>query len=226
MATSGTSEFELDVADIIEEAYERLGLEIRSGYDSKSGRRSLNLLLQELNNHQINQWKMALTVVPLIQGQTSYELDPMVMDIKEVVYRQMQPNGGHSDIHMNRVARDAYHQFPNKTTQARSSQFWVERRIPVVVHLYPTPANSSDSIAFYAMERIEDVGAAQNTLNIPRRFLPAIVSGLTYYLSMKIAPERAQMAKAVYDEELTRAIEEDRERTSLYARPFDYVGAV
>lgn len=214
MATSGTTAFELDVADIIEESYERLQLEVRSGYDSKSSRRSLNLLLQDLSNKQVNLWKLVLTSQVLVQGTPNYTLAAKILDISDVVLRR-----SNIDTNMHRLSRSEYQRRPNKTTEARPSQYWVERLSTPVLHLYPAPENSTDVVRFYAMERIEDVGDSTKTLDIPSRFSEVIITGLSYYLAMKLKPDVAPLMKQLYDEELNMAMSEDRERVSLYLVP-------
>lgn len=214
MATSGTTAFELDVADTIEEAYERIGLEIRTGYDSRTARRSLNLLLQDLSNKQVHLWKLVLTSQALVAGTTSYTLASDILDIQNVVLRRSS-----IDTTMHRLSQSEYQARPNKTTQARPSQYWPERLTTLVLHIYPAPENSTDTVRFYAMERIEDVGASTETINIPSRFGPAIVSGLSYLLAVKKAPDRASMMKSIYDEDLKNAMDEDRERVPLRLVP-------
>jgi hypothetical protein len=214
MATSGTSTFELDVSDIIEEAYERIGKELRAGYDAKTARRSLNLLLQDLSNKQVHLWKLNQTTQALVQGTASYILANNILDIQNVVLRR---DG--IDTTMNRLGQSEYSKRPDKSTQSRPSQYWLERLSTPVLHVYPAPENSTDQVVFYAMERIEDVGDSQKTLDIPSRYGPTIVSGLAYWLAVKRAPERAQMMKMIYDEDLRYAMQEDRERVSLKIYP-------
>ena len=214
MATSGTHTFALDVADTIEEAYERIGKEIRTGYDALSARRSLNLLLQELSNRQVNLWKLVQTSQALVAGTTAYTLASEILDIQNVVLRRAG-----IDTTMHRLGQSEYQTRPNKTTQSRPSQFWLERLSTPVLHIYPTPENSTDTVEFYAMERIEDVTGMTETIDIPSRFGPAIVSGLSYWLAIKKNPQVAPMMKAIYDEDLKNAIDEDRERVSLRLVP-------
>jgi len=214
MATSGTTTFELDVSDVIEEAYERIGKELRTGYDAKTARRSLNLLLQDLSNKQVHLWKLNQTSQALVQGTASYILASNVLDIQNVVLRRSG-----IDTTMHRLGQSEYQKRPNKSTQSRPSQYWLERLSTPVLHVYPAPENSTDTVEFYAMERIEDVGDSQKTLDIPSRFAPAIISGLSYWLAVKRAPDRAAMMKAIYDEDLRYAMEEDRERVSLKLVP-------
>jgi hypothetical protein len=214
MATSGTTAFELDVSDVIEEAYERIGIEIRTGYQAKTARRSLNLLLQHLSNKQINLWKLVLTSQALVQGTTSYTLASDITDVQDVVLRRSS-----SDTHMNRLSRAEYQNRPNKTTQGRPSQYWLERLSTPILHIYLAPENSTDTVRFYAMERIEDISTSQNTIDIPSRFAPSITSGLTYQLAIKFKPELIQPMKAIYDEELNIALDEDRERVPFKVLP-------
>lgn len=214
MATSGTSTFELDVADTIEEAFERIGKELRTGYDARTARRSLNLLLQDLSNRQVNLWKLTQTSQALVAGTASYTLASNVLDIQNVVLRRSG-----IDTTMHRLGQSEYQKRPNKQTASRPSQYWLERLSTPVLHLYPAPENSTDTVEFYAMERIEDVTSSQETIDIPSRFGPAIVSGLSYWLAIKRNPQVAPMMKAIYDEDLKNAMDEDRERVSLKLVP-------
>jgi hypothetical protein len=214
MATSGTTTFELDVADMIEEAYERLQLEVRSGYDAKTARRSLNLLLQHLSNKQVHLWTLTLTTQVLVQGTASYVLDAGIIDISNAVL-----NRDSKDIQMSRLSRQEYQNRPNKTTQARPSQYWLDRKTTPVLYLYPAPQNATDTVKYFAMTRIQDVNNSINTLQIPSRFMQAVISGLTYYLSLKKKPELAQIMKTLFDEELREALDEDRERVSFRIVP-------
>ena len=214
MATSGTTTFELDVADTIEEAYERIGIEIRSGYQARTARRSLNLLLQHLSNSPTNLWKAVLTEQALTTGVTSYTLAADIIDIQSVVLTRSG-----QDTTMNRLSRDDYQSRPVKASQGRPSQYWFERLKTPVLHIYQAPANSTDTIQFYAMERIEDISSSQNTIDIPVRFAEAITAGLAYRLASKFKHELIPIMKTVYDEELIAAQDEDRERVSFFALP-------
>jgi hypothetical protein len=214
MATSGTTTFELDVSDVIEEAYERLGIELRTGYQAKTARRSLNLLLQHLSNKQINLWKLGLNIVSLTQGTAIYILPSYVTDVKNVVLRR-----GTTDTTMNRLSRQEYQTRPNKAAQGRPSQYFIERLITLNMHIYLTPENSTDSIRYYGMNRIQDITGSQNTIDIPSRFAPAIISGLTYQLAIKVKPELIEIMKSIYDEELNVALDEDRERVPFKVVP-------
>jgi len=155
-----------------------------------------------------------LTSQALVAGTTSYTLASDILDISDVVLRRSSV-----DTRMNRLNRSQYQTRPKKSTQARPSQFWLERLKTPVLHVYPAPENSSDTIRFYAMERIEDVGASTKTLDIPSRFAETIVCGLAYYLSMKYNNAVMPIMKQMFDETLRSAMDEDRERTSTKIVP-------
>ena len=214
MTTSGSRDFNIDVAEIIEEAYERCGLEMRTGYDAKTARRSLNLMFAEWANRGLNLWTVTQAVTPVVQGQAQIELGEDVVDILEMVLRR---DG--ADIEMERISRGQYLDFPNKTSQGRPSQFYFDRSIAPVINLWQTPENSTDQLVYYYVRRIEDADALVNTTQLPFRFYPCMVAGLAYYLAMKRAPERIQLLKAVYEEEFQRAAEEDEDRVPLRIVP-------
>jgi hypothetical protein len=214
MTTSGTRNFNLDVAEAIEEAYERCGLEVRTGYDAKTARRSLNLMFAEWANRGLNLWTVVQDTLTLTQGQAQETLGTDVVDILEMALRR---NG--VDIEMERISRGQYLDFPNKTDQGRPSQFYFDRKISPVLNLWQTPENSTDQLVYYYVRRIEDAAQLVNTTDIPFRFYPCMVAGLAYYLAMKRAPERLQFLKAVYEEEFQRAAEEDEDRVSLKLQP-------
>ena len=214
MTTSGSRDFNIDVAEIIEEAYERCGLEMRTGYDAKTARRSLNLMFAEWANRGLNLWTVTQAVTPVVQGQAQIELAEDVVDILEMALRR---DG--ADIEMERISRGQYLDFPNKTSQGRPSQFYFDRSIAPVINLWQTPENSTDQLVYYYVRRIEDADALVNTTQLPFRFYPCMVASLAYYLAMKRAPERLQLLKGVYEEEFQRAAEEDEERVPLRLVP-------
>ena len=214
MATSGSRDFNIDVGEIIEEAYERCGLEVRTGYDAKTARRSLNLMFAEWVNRGLNLWTVEQDTITLTQGQAQETLGTDVADILEMVLRREG-----TDFEMARISRGDYFDFPNKAEQGRPSQFYFDRQIAPVINLWQTPENSTDQLVFYYVRRIEDADALTNTTAVPFRFYPCMVAGLAYYVSMKKAPERAQLLKAVYEEEFQRAAEEDEDRVSLFLTP-------
>jgi hypothetical protein len=214
MTTSGSRDFNLDVAEVIEEAYERCGLEVRTGYDAKTARRSLNLMFADWANRGLNLWTVAQATTTLTQGTSTYTLGADVIDILEMVLRRDD-----TDFEVERISRGDYLNFPNKTDQGRPSQFYLDRKIQPVITLWQTPENSTDVLVYYYVQRIQDADTLQNTTDLPFRFLPCMVAGLAYYLAMKRAPERLQILKAVYEEEFQRAAEEDEDRVALKLQP-------
>ena len=214
MTTSGSRDFNLDVGEIIEEAYERCGLEVRTGYDARTARRSLNLMFAEWANRGLNLWTVNQGTITLTQGQAQETLTSDVVDVLEMVLRR-----DNTDYEIERISRDEYLTLPNKTTQGRPSQFYFDRQIDPVINLWSVPENSTDQIIYYYVRRIEDADALVNTTDMPFRFYPCMVAGLAYYMSMKRAPERSQLLKVVYEEEFQRAADEDEGRTPLKLQP-------
>jgi|TARA_R110000824_G_scaffold355838_1_gene543074 hypothetical protein len=220
MTTSNSRDFNLDVAEVIEEAYERCGLEVRTGYDARTARRSLNLMFAEWANRGLNLWTVKQATQSLTQGTSSYTLTAdTVVDVLEVTLRR-----GTTDYELSRISRGEYSTIPDKTTQGRPSQYYFDRQIAPVLNLWANPDNSTDSIIYYYVERIQDADTLINTTDMPFRFFPCMVAGLAYYIAMKRAPERLQMLKSVYEEEFQRAGDEDEGRTSLKLQPsLDYL---
>jgi len=214
MATSGSRDFNIDVGEIIEEAYERCGLEVRTGYDARTARRSLNLMFADWANRGINMWTVAQGTITLTQGQATQTLTADVVDVLEVVLRR-----SNTDFEVERISRGEYATLPNKTTQGRPSQFWFNRQIEPVINLWAVPENSTDQLIYYYVQRIEDADALVNTTDMPFRFYPCMVAGLAYYIAMKKAPERIQLLKSVYEEEFQRASDEDEDRVPLKLQP-------
>ena len=214
MTVSGSRDFNLDVGEIVEEAYERCGLEVRTGYDARTARRSLNLLFAEWANRGLNLWTVTQATQTLTQGTTSYTLAADVVDMLEMVLRR-----DNTDFEMERISRGEYLTFPDKTSQGRPSQFYFDRTTEPKIVLWQTPENSTDQLVYYYVRRIQDADALVNTTDMPFRFYPCMVSGLAYYLSVKRAPERIQILKAIYEEEFQRAAEEDEDRVSLKLQP-------
>ena len=214
MATSGSKNFNIDVSDAIEEAYERCGVEIRTGYGLRTARRSLNLLLAEWANRGINLFTIEQVTTTLTAGTGNYTLGADTIDILEMVLRR---DG--TDYTMDRIGRGEYLNLPNKSDQGRPSQFYVDRQINPVVYVWQTPDNSTDQIVYYRLVRMDDADDYTNEFEMPFRFYPCLVAGLAYYLSMKVAPDRLPLLKGVYDEEFARAAAEDRDRASLRLVP-------
>lgn len=220
MTVSGTKTFELDVADYVLEAFERCGLDVRTGYDLRTAQRSLNILLAEWANRGLNQWTIERATITLAAGTTTYALGASTIDILSAAIRMDQNIGtqNQTDLTIDRISRDQYLNIPNKLTQARPVQFVVERMIAPQVTVWPTP-DQTYYLVIDKLVRIDDAGGGANTLQIPFRFYPCLAAGLAYYISLKKAPERAQMLKLVYDEEFERAAQEDRDRAPLQLTP-------
>ena len=214
MTTSGSKDFELDVAEYIEEAFERCGLEVRTGYDLKTAKRSMNLMLAEWANRGLNQWTIKQRTVTLTQGDGDYDVGADVIDILSVVVRR-----SNTDYALDRISRDSFLSIPNKTTQGRPSQFFLDRQITPNLKVWPVPENDTDVIYYDALTRMDDADAQTNTLDMPFRFYPCLAAGLAYYIAMKRAPQRIQLLKAVYEEEFERAMAEDRDRASFNVVP-------
>ena len=214
MATSGSRDFNIDVGEIIEEAYERCGLEVRTGYDARTARRSLNLMFADWANRGINMWTVAQGTITLTQGQSAQTLTADVVDVLEIVLRR-----SNTDFEVERISRGEYATLPNKTTQGRPSQFYFDRQILPIINLWAVPENSTDQLVYYYVQRIEDADALVNTTDMPFRFYPCMVAGLAYYIAMKRAPERIQLLKSVYEEEFQRASDEDEDRVPLKLQP-------
>ncbi len=214
MATSGSKNFELDVSEYIEEAFERCGLEVRTGYDLKTARRSLNLLLADWANRGLNQWTIKQRSLTVAQADGEYELGTDVIDVLSVVVRRAG-----TDYSLERLSRDDFLTIPNKSTQGRPSQFFLDRQLNPNLKIWPVPENSTDVIYYDALTRIDDADDYTNTMDMPFRFYPCLAAGLAYYIALKRAPNRVQMLKAIYEEEFERAATEDRDRSSFNVVP-------
>ena len=214
MATSGSRDFDLDVAEIIEEAYERCGLEVRTGYDARTARRSLNLMFADWANRGLNLWTVQQATQALTAGTATYTFTSDYADLLEVVVRRSS-----TDFELSKMSRSEYLTVPNKSTQGRPSQYYYNRQISPQITLWPTPENSTDTLVYYYVQRIQDVDALGNTTDAPFRFLPCMVAGLAYYTALKKAPERVQLLKVVYEEEFQRAADEDEDRVPLKLQP-------
>ena len=223
MATSGTTSFNLSVDELIIEAYERCAVPSPTGQQLRSARRSLNLLLADLNNRDLHLFKRAQSTFNTVASQTSYTLSGAVLDVSDVTVHADGTTG--SEISVARLTQSDYAALPNKTTEARPSQYYLDReRDAPILFLYTTP-DKVYKINYYAYNRIEDVGAYTNTLDVPVKFLPAVTTGLAFYLSQKVAPDRTQALKLYYEDELARALAEDGSASSSYITPKAYYPA-
>jgi hypothetical protein len=234
MTTSGTSTFNLNLNDLVEEAFERCGAELRTGYDLRTARRSLNLLTIEWANRGINLWTIEQGSIPLVEGQIVYDLPIDTIDLLEHVVRT-QTGEQQTDITINRISIDTYSTIPNKNAQGRPIQVWINRQsganYPVTgvanpqINVWPAPDQSNYyTFVYWRLRRLEDAGDGVTTQDIPFRFLPCMVAGLAYHLSLKVpgALERSQMLKAEYEELWQQAADEDREKAPLRIAPRQY----
>jgi|TARA_R110002012_G_scaffold6886_1_gene32835 hypothetical protein len=218
MATSGTRTFSLDVATAIEEAYELAGLEARTSYDAVTARRSLNIMFADWANRGIQMWEVTKVEQALTEGDETYTLNQYDIDVLDA-YIQKTVNGIVTDYQLTRIDRNEYISIPTKATKARPTQFWLERSITPVVHLYPTPENSTDKLIYYSWQRIQDATASLNDLDIPNRFMPCLVSGLAYYLCLKKNTQKLSVIQPLYEKNLEDALRYDEDRSSVHLVP-------
>ena len=241
--TSGTTTFDktFSIDEIVEEAFERIGIQQVSGYQLKTSRRSLNIMLQEWGNRGIHYWEIDELDLDLIQGQAEYKFfrsaadgtsavsNPNgiygMSDVLEAQLRSNRTQTDQSDSPMTKVDRSTYAAFSNKLSEGTPNQYWVQRFIDhVSINVYPTPdsSNASKDMHFYYIKRIQDIGAYTNATDMPFRFVPCMVSGLAYYLSMKYAPQMTQQMKLLYEDEFQRALQEDGSASSTFITPKAY----
>jgi len=223
MTTSGTANFNLDVAELIEECFERCGAELRTGYDLKTARRSLNLLTVEWSNRGIHLWVIEEGSVVLTPGQITYSIPADTIDLLDHVIRTGSGTN-QTDISISRISNSTYSTIPNKNATGRPIQVWIDRqRDNPEINVWPTPDQSQDyTFVYWRLRRIQDTGAGGTpTMDIPFRFLNCMVAGLAYYLSMKLpvdAPRRAEL-KMDYEQQLQMAQDEDRVKAPLRLVP-------
>jgi len=243
MATSGTTTFEsgFDIDDIIQEAYDRIGIRAVSGYQLKSARRSLNIMFQEWANRGLHYWQIANLDIDLVEGQAEYTFfrstadgtsstsvpDGVtgVHDVLEATFRTGRGTTSQVDSALTKINRSTYSGLSNKLNKSQPTQYYVQRFInKTVVTLYPTPDASaaSNHVSLYYIKRIQDAGAYQNDADVPYRFVPCMTSGLSFYLAQKYQPELAQAMKLYYEDELQRALVEDGSSSSTFITPQAY----
>ena len=219
MATSGTSTFNLDLSEIVEEAFERCGGELRTGYDLKTARRSLNLMFADWANRGINMWTFEQGTQTLTPGVATYTLPADTVDLLEHVIRTGAGNAAtQADLTITRISVSTYATIPNKLQQARPIQIWIERLNTPQFTVWPTPDSSQTyQLVYWRLRRIQDAGNGTNTMDMPFRFITCMVAGLAYYLSMKVpgADVRMPVLKQQYDEAWALASEEDREKAAV-----------
>jgi hypothetical protein len=226
MSTSGTTTFNLDIDDVIEEAYERCGIRNTKGYDLKSSRRSLNLLFSEWGNRGVHLWKVELKNQLMTAGTITYTTPQDCSDVLEAYVSTSETvTSSTNDISLNKIDRSAYAGLPNKGQTGQPSQYYVDRQINPTISLYLAPdCTTYTYLKYYYIQRIQDAGSYTNQADLPYRFLPAMVSGLAFYIAQKYAPERIQDLKLLYEDEMQRALEEDSSRTSVFISPYTYFG--
>ena len=228
MATSGTYSFNLDLSDILEEAYERAGLELRSGYDYRTARRSLDLMFLEWQNRGLNLWSVQEGTQTLTAGTGRYALTNDQLDVIEASLRTDDGDvNKQTDLTMSRISISQYSHLTNKLTQGRPIQFWIEKDPgAIALNVWPVPDDVvTYKINYYYIQRVEDTGSpASNNVDIPARFMPCMAAGLAYYISVKRpeASERAPLLKQVYDEQWDLAADADRDKSSFYISPGGY----
>jgi len=235
MTTSGTASSNLDLTNIIEEAFERCGTELRTGYDIRTARRSLNLLTVEWANRGINLWTIEQGEIPLVLNQVSYDLPVDTIDLLEHVTR-VGTGSSQQDLSITRISVSTYATIPNKNSTGRPIQLWVNRQSGATypiggrpegtdpttgvdhpqIYVYPAPDQSDYyTFVYWRLRRIQDAGNGINTQDIPFRFLTCLIAGLAYYLAIKIAPDRIQSLKDQYEEQWKFAAEEDRDKSPV-----------
>ena len=223
MATSGTATFNPEIVEIVEEAYERCGLELRSGYDLKTARRSLDIMAAEWSNKGINLWTVESGTVSLTTGTATYTLPADTIDLLETVVRTGS-GSNQQDLSINRISVSTYATIPNKNNQGRPIQIYVDRQATPKVSVWPTPDSSATyTLVYWRLRRIEDAGrAGSNTYDVPSRFIPCLVAGLAYHIATKrpeVGLDRVTFLKAAYDEQFTLAADEDRDKSSINFAP-------
>ena len=225
---ASTATFDLSIDEIAEEAFERCGLQVRSGYDLKTARRSLNLMLAEWANRGLNLWTIQLQEKSIAADTTNLSGADLfgsganaaqeIIDITDVVITDSSNN----DYSATSISRSTYFNYTVKTTSGRPSQYYFERTINPKLYLYPA-ADTAYTLKYYALVRMKDSGAYTNNSEIPFRFLPCLTAGLAYYIAMKKAPDRIGLLKQIYEDEFQRATDQDGERTSLFLTPKTYL---
>jgi len=220
MTTSGTATFNLDLNEIVEEAFERTGSELRTGYDLRTARRSLNLMFADWANRGLNMWTYEQGSITLVPGTATYDLPNDTVDLLEHVIRTGAGSAStQADLTITRISVSTYATIPNKLQQARPIQVWIDRLSPTPnITVWPVPDNSTTyTFVYWRLRRIQDAGNGSNTMDLPFRFLPCMVAGLAYYLALKLpnGAQRLDVLKAQYDEAWQLAAEEDREKAAV-----------
>ena len=223
MATSSSKNFEPDVAEYIEEAFERCGIELRTGYDLKSASRSMNIMLAEWANRGLNQWTIAEKTVAMVASTSTYNIDSTnataPIDVLDVFIRETVGSET-TDLPMSRLSRAEYSHITTKTSAGKPNQFFVNKQLTPTITVWPAPdVSSTYTVHMNVLTRMDDADSATNTMDMPFRFYPCLAAGLAYYISMKRAPQLTGQLKAIYEEEFDRALSTDEDRTSFNVAP-------
>ena len=223
MATSGSKDFQPDVGEYIEEAFERCGLELRTGYDLQSAKRSLNLMLAEWANRGLNQWTVSQKTVDLVKDTKEYTIDSTnptaTIDVLDVFIRETISNQV-TDVPLSRLSRAEYAHITTKSTTGKPNQFFIDKKLSPSVTVWPAPdKNSTYVLHLNVLSRMDDADAGANDVQVPFRFFPCLSAGLAYYIALKRAPEKVQLLKSLYEEEFTRAMSQDEDRASFSVAP-------
>ena len=226
MATSGTTAFDLNIDEIIQEAYNRCGVRTNTGYDLKRARRNLNILFSEWGNRGVHLWKVQLQTQALTAGTITYTVPGAASDVLEAfISTSSGTTSSTNDISLTKIDRSAYAALPNKGSTGQPSQYFVDRQTTPIISLYVAPdASTYTHLKYYTINRIEDAGAYTNQADIVFRFIPCMVSGLAYYLTFLANPGSTQSLRLVYEDELQRALTEDGQRASVYISPQTFYG--
>ena len=220
--TSGTANFKLDILQICEEAFERAGTEMRTGYDLRTARRSLNIMLLDWVNRGLNLWLVTEASIDFVAGTKTYSLADDCIDVLEAVVRDGAGTPNQVDYNMTRLSVSSYAQTSNKNTEARPTSYYVDRQLRATVTVYPEVNDSTLDFVYWYVRRVEDIGATNtNNMDMPERFLPALIAGLAFNIALK-RPElesRMQVLKALYEEAYELAAGEDRSKAPLIFSP-------
>ena len=220
MATSGSKTFSLSISDTIEEAFELAGIELRTGYDAETARRSLNIMFADWSNRGVNLWTIEQVTTTLTSGTSSYTLNSYDIDIVSAVIQQTDGNSNTTDLNIERIGRTEYLNIPDKSSTGRPNQLFLDRQTTPVVKLWPTPDSTyTYRLVANTIQRIDDASASAQDPEIPSRFMPCMASGLAYYIALKRNPEKAAILKTQYEQDFKLAADEDRNRTSLHFVP-------
>ena len=225
----------LPIEEIVEEAYERIGLQNVSGYQLRTAKRSLNILFSEWGNRGLHYWEVANNNITLVDGQATYTMyrstgdgtsdATAVYGVDNVLEANYKVTSNNVTTPMTAISRSQYQGFSNKTAKGIPTQYFVERfidKVTITLYLTPGAAEDGNKINYYYVKRIQDVGAYTNATDVPFRFVPCMCAGLAYYLSQKNAPQRTQELKLLYEDELARAVKEDADISSTYIAPKVY----